>query len=212
MASTLVGKVLSTLLGLSGRTTVGGGVAGGIVSRILGGVSPDTALDYPKFKHDFGYNVWYIPGPPQFNASYDGNPKPMRMQTLDEHNRALNKYVKPNMTPMERQMAIEKGRAEEKLLESFWTDDHRPRDWRSRSSSSVVKGVKVNPDNTISVQFGGNGKWYTYRGGSNAYETALEAHDLVTSRSLGRSVNPHDPNSWGSRHYNPKYATKPRKV
>lgn len=207
MAS-IVGKILGSLLGTMGRETVGGGVIGGIASRILGGVSPDTALDYPKRDHDFRYNVWYIPGPPQNNSSYNGNPKPMRMQTLEQHNRALNKYIRPGQNPVERRWAIQKGLEEEQALEEFWKDDWGPRKHDSRSSSSAVSGIKINPDNTISIQFGGKGKWYTYKGGATPYETALEAHDLTTSRSLGRSMNRYNPASWASQHFDPRYAKK----
>ena len=206
---TIAGRILKMLVGaMAGGMASAGGFGGGagIASRILGGAgggggpAPGTQLDYPDRNQDFIYNVAFIPGPAQFNAQFDGNRKPMRMQTLDMHNRALNKYIRPGQNPLERRAAIERGIQEEKQLEEFWTDDVKPRNPDSRSSSSAVSGVRILPDNNIAIQFGGKGKWYTYRGGPTPYEAALEAHDLVTAPSLGRSMNRFNPASWGAKH------------
>lgn len=205
---TIAGRILKMLVGaMAGGMASAGGFGGGagIASRILGGANggpaPGTQLDYPDRNQEFIYNVHYVPGPdPQLNAEFDGNRKPMRMQTLEMHNRALNKYIRPGQNPLERRAAIERGIQEEKMLEEFWTDDVKPRNPDSRSSSSAVSGVRILPDNNIAIQFGGKGTWYTYRGGPTPYEAALEAHDLVTSGSLGRSMNSHNPASWGYKH------------
>lgn len=204
---TIAGRILKMLVGaMAGGMASAGGFGGGagIASRILGGAgggpAPGTELDYPDRNQDFIYNVAFIPGPAQLNAQFDGNRKPMRMQTLEMHNRALNKYIRPGQNPLERRAAIERGIQEEKKLEEFWTDDVKPRNPDSRSSSSAVSGVRILPDNNIAIQFGGKGKWYTYRGGPTPYEAALEAHDLVTSGSLGRAMNSHNPASWGYKH------------
>lgn len=200
--TTIAGRILAGLLGfLSGGA---GGMGGGIAGRIMGGAAGPggvpVAIDYPPRRSSFDYRISYMPGPPQFNAAYNGDPEPMRMQTLDQHNRALTKYVKPGMNPAQVRWAIEKGKEEEKALPEFWSDDNSPRVKSARSSSSAVSGVRIRPDNTIAVQFGGRGKWYTYRGGATPYEAALAAHDLVTSRSLGRNMNRYNPASWGAKH------------
>lgn len=178
---------------MAGMTSPGmigpGGLGTGTATRILEGAAPGTVADYPKPK-EFHYNVDYIPGAPQNNAAYKGNPNPaaMRMQSIREHNRALNKYIRPGMGTLELRAAIEKGKEEERNLDSFWTDDTHPR-LPVRSSSSAVSDVVINDDGTLSVRFRGGGNWYTYRGGADPYEAAMSAHDLVTAPSLGKAIN-----------------------
>lgn len=203
---TMAGRILSMLVGALAAGGAGG-MGGGIAGRILGGgmggngPAPGTSLDYPDRENTFEYVVDYVPGPPQNNAAFNGDRLPMRMQTLDQHNRALNKYIRPGQSPMERRWAIEKGKAAEKTLPEFWTNDVHPRRLNARSSSSAVSGVKILPNGDISVQFRNGDKWYTYNGGPNPYEAALVAHDLVTSPSLGRSMNRKgNPTSWAARH------------
>lgn len=204
---TIAGRILKMLVGaMAGGMASAGGFGGGagIASRILGGAgggpAPGTELDYPDRNQEFIYDVQFDPTWKTHNSMFNGNRKPMRMQTLDMHNRALNKYIRPGQNPLERRAAIERGIQEEKMLEEFWTNDVKPRNPESKSSSSAVSGVRILPDNNIAIQFGGKGKWYTYRGGPTPYEAALEAHDLVTSGSLGRSMNRFNPGSWGAKH------------
>lgn len=187
-ASMMASMVLGGMSPVTGRL-VGRSLGTGTATRILEGAAPGTVSDYPK-PNKFIYNVDYVPGAPQNNAAYKGNPNPraMRMQTIQEHNRALNKYIRPGMSPMELRAAIENGKEEEQKLDSFWTDDSRPRS-NVRSSSSAVSDVHINPDGTLSVRFGGKGNWYTYRGGADPFEAAMAAHDLVTAPSLGRAIN-----------------------
>lgn len=187
-ASMMASMVLGGMSPVTGRL-VGRSIGTGTATRILEGAAPGTVSDYPK-PNKFIYNVDYVPGAPQNNAAYNGNPNPraMRMQTIQEHNRALNKYIRPGMSPLELRAAIENGKEEERKLDSFWTDDSRPRS-NVRSSSSAVSDVHINPDGTLSVRFGGKGIWYTYRGGADPYEAAMAAHDLVTAPSLGKAIN-----------------------
>lgn len=165
------------------------GLGTGTATRILEGAAPGTVADYPKPKV-FTYNVDYIPGAPQNNAAYKGNPNPaaMRMQTIQEHNRALNRYIRPGMGPLELRAAIEKGKEDERELASFWTDDTHPRR-PVRSSSSAVSDIVINDDGTLSIRFRNGGNWYTYRGGADPYEAAMSAHDLATAPSLGKAIN-----------------------
>ena len=193
MAAGIISKILQGLLGIRTDAT-------GVASRILGATgSPYAASSYPTDVPDFDYGVQFIPGPPQNNALLKRGPaqKAARMQTLEEHNRAVNKYVRPGMSPVERRWAIQKGLEEERQLLSFWKDD-RPRT-SITPSSSAVSGIRINSDNTISVQFGGKGKWYTYEGGPNRFEASLAAKDLVTAPSIGRAINSKT-GFWGTTH------------
>lgn len=190
----LVSRILQGLVGF--RTDA---IRGGTASRILGGSSPYEASSYPGTK-DFYYDVYYFDdGEPVNNRTLDraAAQKGARMQSIDEHNRAINKYIRPGMDPVERRWAIQKGLEEERALESFW-DDNKPR-VRLKAGSSAVSGIRINTDNTISVQFGGKGKWYTYAGGPNRFEASLAAKDLVTAPSIGRAINSKS-GFWGSTH------------
>ena len=197
-ASMMAGMILGGMSPVAGRF-VGRSMGTGTATRILEGAAPGTIGDYPK-PNKFIYDVDYVPGAPQNNAAYKGNPNPaaMRMQTIQEHNRALNRYIRPGMNPLELRAAIEKGKEEERKLASFWTDDSRPRR-NVRSSSSAVSDVHINPDGTLSVRFGGKGKWYTYSGGPDPYEAAMSAHDLVTAPSLGQAIN--SKKGWWAAHH-----------
>ena len=190
----LISRILQGLVGF--RTDA---IRGGTASRILGGSSPYEASSYPATK-DFYYDVYYFDdGEPVNNRTLDraAAQKGARMQTIDEHNRAINKYIRPGMDPVERRWAIQKGLEEERALESFW-DDNKPR-VPLKAGSSAVSGIRINTDNTISVQFGGKGKWYTYAGGPNRFEASLAAKDLVTAPSIGRAINSKT-GFWGSTH------------
>lgn len=186
-AAAMFGGIMANMAypGIIGPGSIGTGTA----TRILEGAAPGTVADYPT-PRKFVYDVDYIEGAPQNNALYKGYPnsRAMRMQTIQEHNRALNKYIRPGMGPLELRAAIEKGKEEERKLDSFWTDDSHPRR-AVRSSSSAVSDVHINPDGTLSVRFRDKGKWYTYAGGADPYEAAMSAHDLVTAPSLGRAIN-----------------------
>lgn len=190
----LVSRILQGLMGF--RTDA---ARGGTASRILGGSSPYEADSYPDSKN-FYYDVYYFnDGEPVNNATLDraAAQKGARMQSIEEHNRAINKYIRPGMDPVERRWAIQKGLEEEKALESFW-DDSKPR-VSLKPGSSAVSGIRINTDNTISVQFGGKGKWYTYAGGPNRFEASLAAKDLVTAPSIGRAINSKS-GFWGTTH------------
>lgn len=209
---TIAGRILAQLVGALSSGGAGG-MGGGIAGRILGGgmggngPAPGTLFDYPDRRSTFDYAVDLVDVPdgggPTFNQNYKAFPQPKyaRMQTLDQHNRALNKYIRPGQSPLERRWAIEKGQEEERRLPEFWVDDTHARDPKSKASSSAVSGIKILPNGDISIQFRGKGKWYTYNGGANPYEAALEAQDLFTSNSIGQNMNRKgDPGSWAAQH------------
>lgn len=195
-ASMMANMVLGGMSPVTGRL-VGRSMGTGTATRILEGAATGTVADYPK-PRKFHYNVdWVDSDVANYNANYKGNPdsRATRMQTIQEHNRALNKYIRPGMSPLELRAAIEKGKEEERKLSSFWTDDSEPRR-PVRSSSTAVSDVHINPDGTLSIRFRKRGNWYTYRGGADPYEAAMAAHDLVTAPSLGKAINP--VNGWWS--------------
>lgn len=207
---TIAGRILAQLVGALAQA---GGNAGGIAGRILGGSmagrgpAPGTLFDYPNRNSTFDYYVDLVDVPegggPTFNQNYKAFPQPKyaRMQSLEQHNKALNKYIRPGQSPLERRWAIEKGQEEERRLPEFWVDDTHARDDRSKASSSAVSGIKILPNGDISIQFRGKGKWYTYNGGSNPYEAAMEAHDLFTSNSIGQNMNRKgNPSCWAAQH------------
>lgn len=195
-ASMMANMVLGGMSPVTGRL-VGRSLGTGTATRILEGAAPSTVSDYPT-PRKFHYNVdWVNSDVPNENASYKAHPdsRATRMQTIQEHNRALNKYIRPGMSPLELRAAIEKGKEEERKLSSFWTDDSEPRR-PVRSSSTAVSNVVINTDGTLSIRFRNGGNWYTYRGGADPYEAAMAAHDLVTAPSIGRAINP--VNGWWS--------------
>lgn len=145
-----------------------------------------------------------------------------KMQTLEEHNKALNKFLKPGQTPAERIEAIRKGKKAEKELLSFWADD-KPR-VNYTPSSSAVEAVRITPDNRVEVKWRNSKKldndgFYTFLPSSSPYKASEAFQALVTAPSLGRAVypvvsrplkkpNPYIMNNWNKKHYDPAMAQK----
>lgn len=162
-------------------------------SQILSQLSlPDS---YPS-DGVFTYNVGYFPGPTAFNTVLGEDAEAARQQSLEEHAAALTKYLRPGMTPIQMQWAIQKGKEEEAALPQFWDDD-RPRR-NVRPTSNMMSGLRINPDNTISIQFGGRGKWYSYRGGPNRHQASIEAQKLVTAPDIEKALASNG--SWALTH------------
>lgn len=161
-----------------------------LASQIL-----DLPDSYPS-SSTFVYPVTYIPGTTAFNTVFGEDAEAARQQSLEEHRAALTKYLMPGMNPVQMQWAIQKGKEEEATLPQFWADD-RPRR-ATRPTSNMMSGIRINPDNTISIQFGGKGKWYTYRGGPNRYEASIEAQKLVTAPDIEKALASNG--SWSLTH------------
>ena len=164
-----------------------------LASQILGGLGPELADSYPS-DSTFVYDMLFLPGGSVSNMAQ--NREAMRQQTLDEHNAALMQYVRPGMDPLQMRWAIEKGKEAERNLPQFW-DDSKPLR-TTHATSNAVSGVRINPDNSISVQFGGRGKWYTYRGGVNRQTASVEAQKLLSSPDIERAINRNG--SWALTH------------
>ena len=133
-----------------------------------------AVLTYPGLAETFNYPIMFVPNPGGYsndNASIDRYlaEDAALAQTLADHNEAVRRGDEPNLT-------------------SWWPGkDKQPRrDFHP--SSSAVSNVQINPDNTISIRFGGKGKWYTYRGGRNPREASEAAKSLLTSPSIGRAL------------------------
>ena len=162
-------------------------------SQILSQLSlPDS---YPS-DGVFTYNVGYFPGPTAFNTVFGEDAEAARQQSLEEHAAALTKYLRPGMTPIQLQWAIQKGKEEEAALPQFW-EDHSPRR-NVRPTSNMMSGLRINPDNTISIQFGGKGKWYSYRGGPDRHQASIEAQKLVTAPDIEKALASNG--SWAITH------------
>lgn len=104
-------------------------------------------------------------------------------QSLDQHNKAV---MMGN---------------EDSLMEWWPGKDTKPRKGVN-PISTAVKGIRINPDSTISIQFrNGKGKWYTYKGGSNPREASEAVKDLLTYPSIGRALPRKGHRAWGdSKH------------
>lgn len=162
-------------------------------SQILSQLSlPDS---YPS-DGVFTYKVGYFNGPTAFNTVFGEDAEAARQQSLEEHAAALTKYLRPGMTPIQMQWAIQKGKEEEAALPQFWAD-HSPRR-NVRPTSNMMSGLRINPDNTISIQFGGKGKWYSYRGGPDRHQASIEAQKLVTAPDIEKALASNG--SWALTH------------
>ena len=195
--------VAGALALIGGNGAITPGIAAGRSARSPGATVGDVAVladnqvakTYPRefYPDSSGHtvDVSYIPGPAQNNAALDAGVArdAARMQTIQEHNDTLLKYVRPGMTPVQLHDALEQGRKDERQLLSFWADS-KPRKAYT-PSSSAVKGVRITPDSRIEVMWGSNpNKWYTFRQFPNTYEASLEAQKLLMAPSLGRAVMP----------------------
>lgn len=167
---TVIPALLNAGLSSNPVARLGGAGRRPTVTDVLKG----AALTYPNLPQAFVYPIVYQPSPGGYandNASIDRGAAiyaPLA-QTLDEHNAAVKN-------------------GGEKLLESWWPgQDAKPRvDFHP--SSSAVSDVRIMPDNSIQIRFGGKGKFYTYRGGANPRESSLITKDLLTAPSIGRAL------------------------
>jgi hypothetical protein len=111
-----------------------------------------------------------------------------RMQEINEHNRALFKYLRPGMSPKEADIALRKGEKEQQKLPQYWEDLNYRREFNVKSDA--VHGIKITPDAKIQVKWKGSPEWYTFRKFPNTYEASKEVQKLLSEPSLGRAVMP----------------------
>lgn len=173
----------------------------------------------PQWYHH--YEVKYSPskrGKPNMNYMGKQNASIIdlagRMQSLEEHNKALTKHLRPGQDIKQQRMALELGAQEEKQLPSFWNESQPRREFSV--SSSAVSGIRLTPDARIEVRWGTGPKWYTFKQYENTYEAALAAQKLLKEDSIGRAVYPiisrppKKPNpllgGWNAENYDSAYA------
>lgn len=155
-----------------------------------------AAKNYPtEFSPDafHNYDVSYLPGP---NANYNSLGKAYadtieaagRMQTIDEHNKAITRFVRPGMNAKQLRTALNLGLQTEKELPAFWNESESRRPFKV--SSSAVSGIRLTPDARIEVRWGNSPKWYTFKEYPNTYKAAEAAQELLKAPSIGRAVYP----------------------
>lgn len=146
--------------------------------------------------------------------------KAARMQTLREHNDAINQFLKPGQSKAERMEAIRKGKQAEKELLSFWADK-KPR-VNYTPSSSAVEAIRITKDNRVEVKWRNSKKmdndgFYTFLPSATPFEASEAFKSLVMAPSIGRAVypvisrplkkfNPYINNNWNSKYYDPSKA------
>lgn len=204
MAAGSPAAVLSRAVGMmaAGRGSRFGGSTLTRLANALGDKAPGTVYSYPDMHHTFDYGdilAVTADGSAWNNHTFkDAFTDALEYQDIEDHNAALNKYIRPGQTPAERQAAIIRGEKEEKRLMGFWDKDRHPRR-NAGAKSTAVSGVRIR-NNMVWVQFGGKGKWYAYRGGNTTRQAAHEAAKLLRSRSIGRAMNRNAPGSWARTH------------
>lgn len=152
---------------------------------------------------DFDAGVVYIPGAAQNNAGLVRTPENLESflrQTEREHEQALTQFEdNPNIPPEE---AAKLGiKAEEGLFK--WWNDKGPRR-PVTPTSSCVKKARIGSNGDIYITFGSGDKEYQYQGSNDPVEASRILQELVTSPSIGKSVNSWT-GDWGKEHtYLPK--------
>lgn len=214
--------VLSLLLGAGLNSRAMDFAAGVFGSAGLGPDASieDSASDYPKSS----MQVRITPvGDGVHNAMLQVGvaDKAARMQTLREHNDAINQFLKPGQSKAERMEAIRKGKQAEKELLSFWADK-KPR-VNYTPSSSAIEAIRITPENRIQVKWRGKPSkknpsgWYTFLPSATPFEASEAFKSLVMAPSIGRAVypvvsrplkkfNPYINNNWNSKYYDPSKA------
>lgn len=200
-------------LGAPVRNVARSGSAG-ILGAVGGGGADNAPLDIRRYEADeyptrfspgkyHTYDVSYIPGD-EANMNSVGSlykdtiKKAGRMQTLDEHNNALLKYLRvAKKDPVSQHRALMEGEEAEKNLPQFW-DESAAEVNQNRAqfgvSSSAVSGIRLTPDARIEVQWGTSPKWYTFKSFPNTYEASLEVQKLLMAPSIGQAVMPYQRN------------------
>lgn len=173
-------------------------------------VNLNAALELASLKRsepiNFDAGIVFVPGAPQNNAMYVDTPEnhsAFIRQTQAEHDAALDKYLNDPRFAGNPGRAARLGIREEENLPKWW-NDHDPR-LPVTPSSSCVKRARIGDDGDIYITFGSNpGKEYQYEGSKDPVEASRILAQLVTSDSIGRSVNSWT-GFWGKSHtYLPK--------
>lgn len=210
--------ILSALggAGVAGAAGVARGGGGSATQNILSGATIDripTSSGFiserrykaSKYPTSFtpgtyhNYAVEYYGGPANFNSVgklyQDEIDKYGRMQTIEEHNDALLKYLRmAPKDPVSQHKALMLGEEAEKNLKQFWDESSmnvNKNRAQFRVSSSAVSGIRITPDARIEVAWGTNpNKWYTFKQFKDTHNASLAAQQLLKADSIGRAVYP----------------------
>lgn len=167
------------------------------IAQVFGSMSPINDVLPNNAPNGFVYDLQYIPGGKQGNALRNRAENDAALaQTQQEHNDALNAYLNAmHYPPAVRAMM---GEQLEKSL-AKWNPkvDQAPRRPLT-PSSSVVSGIRINPQNQIEIKFGKNSKPYTYKGGATVQQAAQEVLKLINSTSIDKELSKNG--SWRLTH------------
>ena len=176
----------------------------------------------PGENHDYDVQLVFVPkGKADNNSMGKANMKLVEdagiMQTLEAHNAALTKYLRPGMNPAQQYLAIQKGREEEKQLPQFWNESSSRRPFQV--SSSAVNGIRITPSGAVEVRWKSSPKWYVFQQFPDTYQASRAAQELLKADSIGRAVmpfqrngkplkfkNPSDHSWWNKKYYNSAFA------
>ena len=192
-------QLFNIILGMGMGGAARGGISLSFVPSVASGMpaSAETfaAKNYPtEFAPDAFhiYDTSYIPGKANLNSlgkAYEGIiSEAGKMQTLDEHNKAITKFVRPGMNPQQLRQALNMGLEAEKHLPAFWNESKSRIPFKV--SSSAVSGIRLTPDARIEVRWGSSPKWYTFKEYPDTQQASLAAKQLLQADSIGRSVMP----------------------
>lgn len=192
-------QLFNIILGMGMGGAARGGISLSFVPSVASGMpaSAETfaAKNYPtEFAPDafHNYNVMHVSNGPNNNAWGKADSDIIdiagRMQTLDEHNKAITKFVRPGMNPQQLRQALNMGLEAEKHLPAFWNESKSRVPFKV--SSSAVSGIRLTPDARIEVRWGSSPKWYTFKEYPDTQQASLAAQQLLQADSIGRSVMP----------------------
>ena len=179
---------------------IAGAARGSLGKSILAGASysyPEMTEEFKPYTNDIGFGgtTTTIDGKKTVLPAMNGSTidrstiNAVLAQTLEQHNKAV-------------QLGNEGS-----LMEWWPGKDTKPRK-EVHPVSTAVQGIKINPDNTISIQFRNGSKWYTYKGGSNPREASEAVKDLLLFPSIGRALPRNGRKAWGdSKHIIDKQGT-----
>lgn len=192
-------QLFNIILGMGMGGAARGGISLSFVPSVASGMpaSAETfaAKNYPtEFAPDafHNYNVMHVSNGPNNNAWGKADSDIIdiagKMQTLDEHNKAITKFVRPGMNPQQLRQALNMGLEAEKHLPAFWNESKSRIPFKV--SSSAVSGIRLTPDARIEVRWGSSPKWYTFKEYPDTQQASLAAQQLLQADSIGRSVMP----------------------
>ena len=169
------------------------------------GAAVDLAKEMQAEPVDFDAGIVFIPGEAQHNAGLARTPDNLLSfirQTPEEHRNELEQFLKKPEFKDNPEMAAKLGKQAEQSLTKWWNDKHPRRP--VTPTSSAVKKARIGANGDIYVTFGSSNKEYQYEGSSDPVKASEILQQLVTSPSIGKSVNSWS-GDWGTRHtYLPK--------